>query len=66
MNPDFELLIALLSAVAIGLWIYGDAIDRNLPTALYWAAAGFLFGLLGFVAYFLWVIRPDKRGKAKA
>lgn len=62
MNPDFQLLIALLAAVAVGLWIYGDATDRKLPTALYWAACGFLFGLLGFLVYFLLVIRPNKKG----
>ena len=63
MNPNFEFLIAFLAAIAIGFWIYGDAIDRKLPAAFYWAAAGFLFGLLGFIVYFWLVIRPDAKGK---
>jgi predicted PurR-regulated permease PerM len=59
---NMDLLISLVAGVAIGLWIYGDAQDRKLKDGLFWAMIGLLFSFLGFIGYWLWVIRPDKRG----
>jgi hypothetical protein len=57
-----DILISLVAGVAIGLWVYGDAQDRKLKDAFFWGMVGFLFSLLGFVSYYLWVIKPNKRG----
>jgi hypothetical protein len=56
-----DLLIGLVAGVAVGFWIYGDAQDRRLKDALMWGVIGVLFGLLGFFAYWLWVIKPNKK-----
>jgi len=53
--------IDLLFALAVGLWVYGDARQRKLHNALTWGLLGLLFGLLGLIAYWYWVIRPNKR-----
>jgi hypothetical protein len=59
---NLDLLISLVAGAAIGLWIYGDAQDRKLKEAIAWAIVGFLFSVMGFIGYWLWVIRPNKRG----
>jgi hypothetical protein len=59
---DTNLLFSILAGLAIGFWIYGDAQNRKLKNALFWGIIGFLFSLLGLFSYWLWVIRPDKRG----
>jgi hypothetical protein len=56
-----DLLIGLVAGVAVGFWIYGDAQDRRLKDALMWGVLGVLFGLLGLFAYWLWVIKPNKK-----
>jgi hypothetical protein len=57
-----DLLFSLVAGIAIGLWIYGDAQDRKLKDAVIWGMVGLLFSAIGFVVYWILVIRPDKRG----
>ncbi len=67
MNSDITgiyLAISFVAALAIGLWIYGDAQQRQLQKPFIWGTVGFLFGLIGIILYWLMIIRPNKHGKA--
>lgn len=60
---NMDLLISLVAGIAIGFWIYGDAQDRKLKNSLAWALIGLLFSVIGLIAYWFWIIRPNKRDK---
>lgn len=46
-------LIVLGISIAIALWIYRDAKERNIASAALWAILGFLFNLLGLIIYLI-------------
>lgn len=44
----------------VGYLVYQDAKKRNLKAAIGWGVLGFLFGLIGVLIYYLFVVRPNK------
>lgn len=46
-------LIILGISIAIALWIWRDAKERNIASAALWAILGFLFNVLGLVIYLI-------------
>lgn len=46
-------LVILGISIAIALWIWRDAKERNIASAPLWAILGFLFNVLGLVIYLI-------------
>lgn len=46
-------LVFLGISIAIAIWIYRDANERNISSAPLWAIIGFLFNILGLVIYLI-------------
>ncbi|HEY0593710.1 MAG TPA: PLDc N-terminal domain-containing protein [Thermoanaerobaculia bacterium] len=46
-------LVFLGISIAIAIWIYRDAKERNISSAALWAILGFLFSILGLVIYLI-------------
>lgn len=46
-------LVFLGISIAMAIWIYRDAKERNISSAPLWAIIGFLFNILGLVIYLI-------------